>query len=115
MKKYAVVVMLLSMVVVAIPASASSYTCSGTVATAFVDAAGNVAVALNGTSGLPFVYLCTLGTTNNGWIPDACKAAYATLLADKLSGQNVTVTFFDSLTCSTQTPATFVKIINVQG
>ena len=115
MRKYAAVLMLLSMVVVAMPASASSYTCSGPVNITFVDASGTIAVDLGGTSGLPGVYLCTLGTTSNGWTPDACKAAQATLIANKLSGQVVTVTFNDNLTCSTQTAFTFVKIINVQG
>jgi len=99
MKKYLVAVVLLSMTVVAVPASAN-YECSGTVTYLGHDGGGTVTVA--GPGGLPAIYLCTLGVSANGWTADACKSAYATLLAAKVSGQVANIFFNDNLTCTTQ-------------
>lgn len=97
MKKYAFVVAVLSMAIVAMPASAN-YVCQGTVNYVNVYSAGQVTVTVPGQT--PQIYLCSL-TANfgNGWTPDTCKAAYAILLSAKLSGQQVAMEFSDTFTC----------------
>jgi hypothetical protein len=101
MKRHVVILMLLLMGVMVIPAHASNYFCSGTVTTIGLSPANDVVVG--GPGGIPVVVLCNRSNaTSNGWTADACKAAYATLLAAKLSGQSVSIDFSDSLTCSTQ-------------
>lgn len=100
MKKYVVLVMLLSMALLATPAHAS-YECQGTITQLGLGNDGTVVV--QGPGGLPAIYLCSVSyTTSNGFGPDSCKAAYATLLAARLSGQSVNIFFNDNLTCSTQ-------------
>jgi hypothetical protein len=103
MKRYIVVaVMLISMVVVATPAYAANYICSGNVT--FIGLAANGDVAVAGPGGLPVaVLICNMNTTtSNGFTPDSCKTAYATLLAARLAGQPASIYFQDSLTCATQ-------------
>jgi hypothetical protein len=102
MKKYVVVLMLLSMAVVALPAHAN-YICSGNLTTLIESNGGTIWIG--GPGGTPGgMVLCTLGTTSsNGFTPDSCRAAYATLLAANLSGRGVALYFNDNLTCSTQT------------
>jgi hypothetical protein len=99
MKKYVVVLMLLSMAV-AMPAYGGQYYCTGQVTFLAVHQGGIVEVA--GPGNVTYVHVCQLGVTANGWNPDSCKTAYATLLAAKLSGQPVNLIFFDNLTCTTQ-------------
>lgn len=99
MKKYVLVLTVLSMAVVATPAFAN-YECSGTITYLGLSSGGTVTVA--GPGGLPAVYVCTLGVNANGWSADACKTAYATMLAAKLSGQQADIFFSDNLTCTTQ-------------
>jgi hypothetical protein len=98
MKKYSFA-LLLSIALVAVPAQAN-YSCSGTVTYLGLSSGGVVTVA--GPGGLTYVYVCTLGVNANGWTADACKAAYATLLGAKLSGQVADIFFLDTLTCTTQ-------------
>lgn len=102
MKKYLCVVMLLLMAALS-SAAQSIYSCTGSVT--------SIAVANDGTveivsfSALPAgFYLCQIGvaSSGNGWTNESCKAAYATLMAARLSGQQVTIWFNDTLTCSTQ-------------
>jgi len=101
MKKYVVVLMLLCMAVVAMPAhAANQYYCTGPVTFLAANKGGTVELA--GPGNVTYIHVCVLGATANGWTPDSCKAAYATLLAAKLSGQQVNLIFFDSLTCTTQ-------------
>jgi hypothetical protein len=113
MKKYIVVVMLLSIAVVAIPAHATYY-CNGLVTHLYVGTDGTVTVT--GPGGLNGANLCKLGaaSSGNGWTADSCKAAYATLLAAKISGQTASVYFGDDLTCTTQPQwGAFVAAYNV--
>lgn len=105
MKRY-VLVALLSMILVAMPASAGTYECKGTVTNLAVYSGGWVALNLTGPSGpvTPFVTVCNL-TANFGsgtWTPDACKAAYSMLLSAKSRGLQVVIEFNDTLNCSTQ-------------
>src|SRR5262249_151083 len=102
MKKWFCVVSLLVVAVLALPAYAIQYNCTGTVTIVFVNSAGVVAVG--GPGGLPQIGLCALNGSSGVFTAEACKAAYATLLAAKLSGQSATVSFNDNLTCSTQPP-----------
>lgn len=101
MRKYMFSAVLLVAAVMAIPAHAN-YICSGTISYLGMANDGNVVLA--GPGGIPTaVLLCNLNnSTSNGFSPAACKAAYATLLANRLSGQPVSIYFNDSLTCSTQ-------------
>lgn len=100
MKKCALVVLLLAVAVLVVPAYGAQYTCTGTVTTVFVNGFGDVVVA--GPGGLVPIGLCSVSSATTNFTVDACKAAYATLLAAKLSGQGAAVSFNDSLTCSTQ-------------
>jgi len=89
MKKCLFVVLLLAIAALAVPAYGAQYGCAGTVTLVFINGSGNVEVA--GPGGLPPIGLCSLNTATTNWSVDACKAAYATLLAAKLSGQNATI------------------------
>jgi hypothetical protein len=104
MKRYVVVLLLLSMAIGTIPAhayqTANQYYCTGSITFLALNKAGVVEMA--GPGGVTVIHVCVLGATVNGWIPDTCSAAYATLLAAKLSGQQVNLIFFDSLSCTTQ-------------
>lgn len=100
MKKWLCVVTLLTFAALAVPVYANSYGCTGTVTLLFVNSSG-VAV-VGGPGGLPPIALCSVSGGFGPFSADACKAAYATLLAAKLSGQSVTVSFSDNLTCATQ-------------
>jgi len=101
MKKYIVVVMLLSTAVLALGQSSS--TCTGTINFLGVGSNG-VAVGLaSGPQGpgLTTIFVCNLNTTgSNGYSPDVCKATYAMLLAAQLSGQAVTIEFADTAACT---------------
>lgn len=100
MKSSIFVVVLLSIAVIAPPAYAGMYSCTGTVTMLFINGSGGVVV--QGPGGLPPIGLCSVTSATTNFAVDACKAAYATLLAAKLSGQTAQVNFNDSLTCSTQ-------------
>lgn len=100
MKKCAFVVSLLAVAALAVPAYGAQYNCTGTVTIVFVNGSGDVVVG--GPGGLVPIGLCSVSGATTNFTVDACKAAYATLLAAKLSGQSATVSFNDSLTCSTQ-------------
>jgi hypothetical protein len=102
MKKYIFGVMLLSMAMIAIPAHAGNYYCTGTLTFLAVSQSGTVEVA--GPGGLPNVYVCQLGATANGWNPDSCKAAFSVLLAAKTTGQQVNIIFQDNLNSCTAQP-----------
>jgi hypothetical protein len=66
-----------------------------------VDKAGNVFASWGGITG---GVVCQLGATApNGYTPDACKAIYATLLASRLTGQQVVGYFNDNSNCQSQT------------
>jgi hypothetical protein len=101
MKHVVIVTLLVGTLILAAPASAATYYCTGTVNQLSVTSTG--AVALVGAGGINSGYVCRLGSTSsNGYTPDACKAAYATLLVARATGQPVTLAFNDNLTCSTQ-------------
>jgi hypothetical protein len=100
MKKHIFFAILLSMTLLVVPAHAN-YGCSGTVTyLGFDSSAGTLTVA--GPGGLPPIYVCSMVVNGNSWTTDTCKAAYAMLLAAKLSGQTATIFFVDNLTCTTQ-------------
>lgn len=114
MKKYAFVVTLLSMALLAVPAHAN-YECSGTVTYLGFDGGGGT-VVVSGPGGLPAIYLCSMTADGNGFTVTTCKAAYAMLLAAKLSGQTADIFFNDTLTCTTQpawNPATLGHVYHV--
>lgn len=100
MKKW-FLVLLLSMTILALPAYASTYVCTGTVTYLGVDSVDNGVIVVGGPGGLPDIGLCSLSQAG-AFTTDACKAIYATLLAAKLSGQTISISFSDNLTCSTQ-------------
>ena len=100
MKSSIFVVVLLSIAVIAPPAYAGMYSCTGTVTMLFINGSGGVVV--QGPGGLPPIGLCSVTSATTNFAVDGCKTAYATLLAAKLSGQTAQVNFNDSLTCSTQ-------------
>lgn len=100
MKKHIFLAVLLSVTLLVVPAHAN-YACTGTVTyLGFDSGSGTVTVA--GPGGLPAIYVCSMVTNGNGWTTDTCKAAYAMLLAAKLSGQTADIFFSDTLTCTTQ-------------
>jgi len=101
MKKLSAIVALFSVVLLATPAQAGSYACTGTVTFLGVDSFDYGLIVVGGPGGLPPIGLCALNQAGN-FTMDACKAIYATLLAAKMSGQTVEITFADGLTCSTQ-------------
>jgi hypothetical protein len=111
-----VAVLLLFVSSFAIPAHAINYECTGTVTYLGLNTGGDVVVTLTG--GVNAVVPCNLNNnTSNGFTPQACKAAYSTLLAAKLSGQSVNIYFSDSLTCTTQpawTPYNAVYFVATQ-
>lgn len=100
MKKCVFLVLLLAITALAAPAYGAQYSCNGTVTIIFINGAGTVAVA--GPGGIAGIGLCSVSTATANFTIDACKAAYAMLLAAKLSGQSAEVSFNDTLTCSTQ-------------
>lgn len=102
MKKCFCVVSLLLIAIVALPAYAANYPCTGTVTMVFINSSGTVVV--QGPGGVPPIALCSVSGGFGPFSADACKAAYAALLAAKLSGQSATINFSDSLTCATQPP-----------
>src|SRR5262249_10425013 len=98
MKKYMFALMVLSLsLALAVPAY--STTCSGTVT--YLGLGGNT-VTVAGPGGLPPVYVCSVDGGTPGWSAEACKAAYATLLAAKMSGQTATIFFSDALACANE-------------
>lgn len=104
MKKYILVVLLLSIPVVVSHGQSGYYGCTGTVTGLMIN--NNGLVAVSGPGGLPWALaLCQIGvaSSGNGWSSDSCKTAYAKLLSAQLSGQTVTIWFnTDGHTCSTQ-------------
>lgn len=99
MKTYSFVLLLLSIALVAVPASATVYSCQGNVTNLNVYSGNFVTLSVPGQS--PQIYLCSLNSNfGNGWTPDSCKAAYAILLSAKLSGLQVSMSFNDSFTCA---------------
>lgn len=101
MKKYTFVVMLLSMVLLAMPAQAN-YFCTGNIN--FIGMGGDGTVVVAGPGGIPnAINLCNVNATNTNNIPpQTCKSWYALLVAADLAGQQVSIDFSDNLTCSTQ-------------
>jgi hypothetical protein len=100
--KRVVCILLLSSVVLALPAYASDYGCAGPVTLLFINSGGVVAVG--GPGGLPPISICSVNGGYGPFSADTCKTIYATLLAAKLSGQNIQINFSDNLTCVTQPP-----------
>lgn len=83
----------------------ASYSCTGTVNDVNVSP-GTGVVIFTSSAGLNSVYLCLLegSSTNssNGTVtPGQCKAMLSILLTAQTSGQSVTLSFNDSLTCTT--------------
>jgi hypothetical protein len=106
MKKWFFVVALLTMAAMALPAYAAVYSCTGTVTSLEVASCCGGVVFVTGAGGLNTVAICTLNGSSGNFNADSCKAAYATLLAAKLTGQTVSINFSDNLTCSTQPGST---------
>src|SRR5215472_4805074 len=77
----------------------ANYACTGTTTSVAMDQYGGV--NMSNSSGLEWVFLCSVNNPANGISPDACKAMYATLMASKLSGAQVTLWFSDGLSCTT--------------
>jgi len=102
MRKYIFIVMLLSIALVATPAQAVNYFCTGNLNWVSMGADGTVWVA--GPGGVPnAVNLCNVNVTNsNNVLPQTCKSWYALLVAADLAGQQVSIDFSDNLMCSTQ-------------
>jgi hypothetical protein len=97
MRKYIVVVTLLSIALAAVPVHAATF-CTGTVTYLLVNNSGIITVSAGG---LAYVDICQLGASSgSGWTADSCKAAYATLLAARLSGQPATIALSDNMACS---------------
>lgn len=103
MKTWFYVVALLALVILAMPAYAGVYNCTGTITQLQINNAfGGGAVFVSGPGGIFGVPICSLNGSSGSFSADGCKATYAMLLSAKLSGQTVTITFSDNLTCSTQ-------------
>jgi hypothetical protein len=100
MKKWSCIAIVLSIAVLALPAVANTYYCTGTVTYLGIQNDGGIVVG--GPNGIPDIEICSVTTPVNNFTTDNCKAVYATLLAAKVSGQQVSVYFNDNLTCSTQ-------------
>lgn len=83
-------------------ADATNYFCTGTIT--WLSMASDGTVFVGGPGGVPVaVHLCNINTTDtNGIGAQTCKSYYATLLAARLSGAQVSIDFSDSLSCSTQ-------------
>ena len=78
----------------------ANYACLGTIDAVALNPGGIVTVTSN-SSGPGVFYVCNIGSTANGVAPEQCKAIYASLLAARMSAQNVAWTFNDALTCTT--------------
>lgn len=78
----------------------ANYFCSGTITDVSLTPSGSVFFNSDSNLGLQWQAVCTLGTTQNGVSPDACKAIYATLLTAKTSGKTVEFGFSDALSCT---------------
>ena len=77
----------------------ANYACTGTTTSVAMDSGGGVNIS--NSSGLEFVWLCSVNTPSNGVSVEACKAMYAMFLSSKLSGAQVTLWFSDGLSCTT--------------
>lgn len=85
----------------ALPATSfAAYTCSGAVTFLGIDAGGSVVVAV-GASHIHTV--CNMTTQGNfAMTVPVCKATYASLVAARLTGKNMTIYYGDNgLTCET--------------
>jgi len=98
MKAHLALAVVFLMVLVTIPASASTYWCTGTVTNLNTYSDGTITLSVPGQS--PQIYLCNLTSNFGNWTPNGCKAAYALLLSAKLSGLQVEMGFNDTFTCS---------------
>jgi len=76
----------------------ANYSCTGTTTEVAIDQYGGVNTS--NSSGLSWVWLCSIANPSNGVPVDSCKAMYAMLLASKLSGSQVTYWFSDGLSCT---------------
>ena len=101
MRKYSLMGLVMLLALVATPASAT-YVCQGTVTNLNVYAGGTVTLSLGGGQAMSNIYLCSVTANFGNWTPNDCKAAYATLLSARLTGQQVALEFSDNLTCTTQ-------------
>jgi hypothetical protein len=109
MKKHIAVAALLLTVFVVVPLHASTF-CTGTVT--YLNVGNSGVITVGGPGGLPPINVCTLGQTSNGFTADSCKAVHATLLAAKLSSQNVSMAFTDNnAACSGYTQWVFATTL----
>lgn len=102
MKKWFVIVTLLTVAALALPANAGVYFCTGTVTSLEISSCCGGVVYVTGVGGLDVVAVCALNGSAGQFNADSCKSAYAALLAAKLTGETVSIGFSDNLTCSTQ-------------
>lgn len=79
----------------------ANYSCSGTVGYLGLNSNGGVVVALKNSTKIHTI--CSMGTQGAFlMVPAACKAAYATLLAAKISGASITLYYEENgYTCGT--------------
>lgn len=79
----------------------ANYFCSGTVSYLAIEGNGNVVVAINNSTQIHKI--CNMDTQGSyTMVIAACKAAYSTLLAAKISGNSMRIYYYDNgFTCST--------------
>lgn len=92
----------------------ANYSCGGAVSYLGMDASGDLTLALSGST--PIHKICNVNAQGSwGFTAGACKAAYASLLAARLTGKGITIYYNENgLTCSTlpnwgAAPAYFVE------
>lgn len=88
-------------------AAFATYPCNGVIDAVDVSPSGIVMMD-SAQSGIRWVYLCQLGTSNNGVGPESCKAMLSLLLTAQVSGLPVSMSFNDSLTCTSHPQSTWL-------
>lgn len=78
----------------------AAYECQGTIQSVSLNPSGVVTVH-SPSSGLGVFYVCQIGSTTNGVGPEQCKAMLSLLYIARSTGQRVSFTFDDSLSCTT--------------
>jgi len=92
----------------------ANYSCSGAVNYVGIDGGGNVVVAVGNT---PLHTICSVVSQGAfSMAVPVCKAAYASFVAARLAGKNMTIYYNDNgLTCTTFSPWTSVPANFVAG
>lgn len=83
----------------------ANYSCTGTIDAVTVAPGTGTVIVSSASAGLTWVYLCLLegsASSANGTVtPEQCKAIYSLLLAAQAAERSVTISFNDTLTCTT--------------